>query len=200
MKRVLVLLFFLCACDSSPELRQIVKEEQTLNDSSETNFISQQALSGILSKEYYLIKARFQEDSRLELFSHFRGFLHEDGLKILFERHSGKLRIKITVQDYPYKTLFEREDYFLNSALGDFSLEVENGTEYGFRVRVWENFINRKGIVKRKTPALRDENLIADSFLKGLVFHGKGQGLKWGLKLYRARLIEGARISPAVVE
>ena len=73
---------------------------------------------------------------------------------------------------------------------------MENGTNYGFRVRVWENFINKRGVLKRETEALTGENLIADSFVKGLTFYTKGHGLKWGIQLFRSRLIEGARISP----
>ena len=94
----------------------MIEKDNKQVESSITRFTSQKTLSGILSKEYYLIKAYFQEDhSNLELFSHFNGFELRDGVKVLFERQQDKLTIKISVQSYPYKVLFEQENYFLNN-------------------------------------------------------------------------------------
>ena len=195
-------IFYLCSCNKAfiAENKSFIEQNSVQNDSSVIRFVSKKTLSGVLSKEYYLLKAYFQAKySKLELFSHFRGFDLEDGVKIQFERESAQLSIKISVQGYPNKILFEKEDYFLNSNEVDFSLEVDNGTNYGFRVRIWKNFVNRNGILKSKTEVLNGENLIADSLLKKLTFYTKGQGLKWGLKLFRVRLIEGARVSPMIL-
>ena len=205
MKEVhfLLCVFCFCSCNTSlfiAETKQPVERNPIQNDSSTARFISKTALSGILSKEYYLIKAYFPADpSRLDLFSHFSGFDWEDGINVQLERKKIGLVIKISVQGYPDHILFEREDYFLNSNEVDFSVEVENGTNYGFRVRIWENFVNRSGILKNKIEVLTGENLIADSLLENLTFYTKGQGLKWGLRLFRSRLIEGVRVSPVIL-
>ncbi len=163
-------------------------------------YSSKTTLPGVLSKEYYLIKAYFpKKDSHLKLFSHYRGFDFEDGVRVLFEREGDSLRIKISVKGWPEKVLFEKENYFSNQNELDCSVEVDNGTSYGFRVQVWENFVNRTGILKDKAGLLTDENLLVDSLQENLTFYTKGQGLKWGIQLFRAQLIKGSRISPKVL-
>ena len=205
MKKIHFLLcgFCFCSCNTSffiDETKQLIERNPIQNDSSAIRFISKTPLSGVLSKEYYLIKAYFLADhSRLDLFSHFRDFGWEDGINVQLERKKTGLVIKISVSGYPAQILFEREDYFLNSNEVDFSVEVENGTNYGFRVRIWENFVNKSGILKNKTEVLTGENLVADSLLENLTFYTRGQGLKWGFRLFRSRLIEGARVSSMVL-
>ena len=199
MKFFFILFFSFCCCFCNKAFiamsKQVIDQNQVQEDSSVIRLTSQKTLSGILSKEYYLVKAYFQEDnSKLELFSHFSGFELEDGVKVHFVRKEMGLVIKASVQGFPDKTLFKKEDYFSNSNEVDFSVEVDNGTNYGFRVRVWENFTNKSGILKNKTGVLTDENLIADSLSDNLTFYTKGQGIRWGLKLFRVRLTEGARI------
>ena len=196
---VFFFVFCLCSCERAfvSDTEESIKGKRIKNYGSFTYFLSENPLSGIFSKEHYLIKAYFQEEgSKLELFSHFKGFAFEDGVKIQFKRKKDGLVVQASVQAYPEQTLFEREDYFLNSGEVDFTVEVENGTDYGFRVRVWENYVNRKGVVKTKTEILTGESQLADSLEEALTFYDKGQGLKWGIKLFRARLVEGARVSP----
>lgn len=204
MKKFLLsfFIFYFCSCNKIfvAETRLFIERDDQQGDSSVVRFTSKKPLSGVLSREHYLVKAYFQEEgSNLELFSHFKGFELRDGVKVQFERQGNRLTIKTSVYGYPHKVLFEKEDYFLNSNEVDFSVEVENGTNYGFRIRIWENFINKSGILKSQTEALTGENLIADSLAKGLTFYTKGKGLKWGIQLFRARLIEGARTSPMVL-
>ncbi len=198
----LLLCVFLCCCDKAfvTETKQALPRGQIQKDSSVAYLVSQKALAGVLSKEHYLIQAYFLEDrSWLELFSHFRGFSLEDGVNIRFERRGEGLLIRLSAPGFPSKILFEREDYFLNSREANFTVEVNNGTNYGFRARVWENFVNRRGVSKSRRDILTGENLIADSLSSDLAFYAKGQGLKWGLKMSRVHLIEGARVSPKLL-
>ena len=192
-------IFCLPACEGFFKTKWPVERGSTWAKAYPVRLVSQSTLPGVLSKEHYLIKAYFPEDSRLELFSHFQGFDLEDGVKIYFLREKRGLTIKISVQGFPEKILFEREDYFSSSLEGDWTLEIDNGTNYGFRVRVWENWTNKSGFLKTKSKILTNENLLADSLSKGLTFYDRGWGLKWGFKLFRVRLIEGARVSPKVL-
>ena len=124
-----------------------------------------------MSKEYYLIKAFFTKDqSHLKLFSHFQGFEKEDGIQIEMEREGDKLLISLSVSSYPRRVLFERENYFSRNNKVDLTIEVQNGTNYGFRVRVWENFINKKNVLRVPQDILTNRNLIADSFAKKINF------------------------------
>ena len=200
-KSLFIFIFCLSACEGffTSKTKWPVERWGALADKYPVRLVSQSALPGVLSKEHYLIKAYFPEESRLELFSHFQGFDLEDGVKIQFLRKKRRLTIKVSVQGFPGKILFEREDYFSSSQEGDWTLELDNGTNYGFRVRVWENFINKSGILKAQAKVLTGENLLADSLSKGLTFYDRGWGLKWGFKLFRSRLIEGARVSPRVL-
>ena len=193
--------FCFCACEDfmrKPHKLSIYGSNQP--NKYTIRFVSRKPLSEIFSKEHYRIKASFPEDhSKLILFSHFQGFELENGIKLTLQRDESQLLIKLSVQAYPDQVLFEGENYFLNNNEVDFTIEVENGTNYGFRVRIWENFLNRKGIVKQPASFLTGENLIADSLSEDLTFYDKGQGLKWGLELLRVRLIEGSRVSPRVL-
>lgn len=158
------------------------------------------SLSGILSKEYYLIKASFQEnDSKLILFSHFQGFHILDGIQVQMERSGNSLTVKLVVQDSPPRSLFHRADYFSNNDELDMTVGVENGTNYGFRVRIWENSSNKKNVSEIPSNILTKENLLVDSLLKKLTFSSKGQGLKWGIRLVRVRLLESARVTPRLL-
>ena len=88
---------------------------------------------------------------------------------------------------------------FLSRNELDLTVEVDNRASYGFRIRVWENFINRKGVVKKKMDVLTEENLMADSLAQDMLFYARGQGLNWGIKLFHSQLIKGARISPKLL-
>ncbi|MGI9549300.1 MAG: hypothetical protein ACR2M7_04940 [Bdellovibrionales bacterium] len=194
-----IYLFFLCSCDSLflSEQKQSIKENLVDSSSSVKRFLSQEALSGVLSEEFYLMKAYMvSAASYLELFSHFRGFQLEDGVKILFQRKESDLIITVSIPNYPPQTLIEKRKYFLNNNEVDFTVAVKNGTKYGFRVRIWENFVNKHGILKKPTTVLSGENLFVDSFSKGMTFWSKGKGVQWGLQLSQSQLIEGARVSP----
>lgn len=195
-------IFFLSSCHSyfSSQTQEFLTQEKSFSDSSVLRFIGKKNLSRVLSKEYYLIKAYLsQEDSELELFSHFTGFDQEDGLRLKFKRQKTGLVIKAAVQNSFYKLLFEDKNYFLRGNELDLTVELDNGARDGFRARIWENFINRNGLVKKKIPALTQENLIADTVEQDMIFYFRGQGLNWGIKLLRSQLIRGARISPKLL-
>ena len=190
-------LFIFISCDISPVEKISILKYKSKVSSSKDRFLSPEPLPGLLSKEYYLIKAFFQDNqSSLKLFSHFRGFKTRDGIQIDMQRAGDKLVIRLSVSSYPAQILLEEESYFSSNNELDLTIEVQNGTNYGFRVRVWENFINTKGPFKIQQDILTEQNLIVDSFSKGLIFYNQGQGLKWGLELFRTHLIEGARVSP----
>jgi len=201
LKKVLFIIFyiiFFCSCDElsvSNEKDALIKNDNW-SDNSVSYFISKTPLAEVFSEEYYQIRARFSDaHSRIELFSHFRGFNVADGIKILFKRHEQTLIIKVSVQGYKEQVLLEDVNYFSSTKIISWTIAVENGTDYGFRVRVWENFINKNNILKTPTKFLVDENLIVDS-LPNLTFYTKGHGLYWGLKLFRAQFIEAYRVSP----
>ena len=112
---LLFFIFFLFSCHEhfSSQTQELLMLDKKFSDSSTVRFISKTNLSRVLSKEYYLIKAYLpQGDSELEFFSHFKNFDREDGLKLKFKRHKTGLAIKITVQNYFYKLLFEDKNYF----------------------------------------------------------------------------------------
>ena len=202
MKKIIILFICCCSCKGllTDKTSQEAKKDIALSDSSAVHFISDGRLSGILSEEYYQIKAYFLfEDSHLELFSHFNGFQIKDGVRILFERQGESLVIKTSVQAHFEKILFEDKGYFSKNNLGDWTIAVTNGTEEGFRVRVWENFIDKMGAFKKPIEFLVQESLLADSLLENLIFYTKGTGLLWGMKLFRSRLIKGERVSPKVL-
>lgn len=179
------------------ETSQSAKKDDLWSDSSTAYFVSEKPLSGILSRENYKIKAQFFFDrSRLDLFSHFHGFEREDGVRVVFERQKEGLVIRVSIQSYPEQILFEDKNYFSKGNMADWTIAVNNGTSSGFRVRVWENFLNKSGILKKPVDFLTDENLIADSLLEPLIFYTKGPGLRWGMRLFRTRLIKGVRVSP----
>ena len=169
-------------------------------DFSSKKILAEGSLSGILSKEYYLVKASFQEnDSKLILFSHFQGFHISDGIQVQMERAGNSLTVKLAVQDHPPRSLFQKADYFSDNNELDMTVGVENGTNYGFRVWIWENFSNKKNGSKIPSNILTKENLLVDSLLKKLTFYNKGQGLKWGIQLIRVRLLESARVTPRLL-
>ena len=102
------------------------------------------------------------------------------------------------MQGYPAQALLNQTDFFSDNNEINFTVAVENGTDYGFRIQIWQNFLNRYGVLKNKTKILTRENLLVDSLEEEHTFHTKGQGINWGLKLSRSTLIEGSRISPNV--
>lgn len=197
----LTLIFFISSCgESFKDSESSLVSVNNQNTGATKKFISKNILSGIFSQENYHIQARLVEkDSFIELFSHFTDFDLEDGLKVRFEKQEVKLIVKISVQGWPEKVLFEKENYFLNQKEIDFKIEVHNGVDYGFRVQLWESFVNKTGLVKENSAVLTGENLIADSFAKKMSFYGKGRGLKWGIKLFHSHLIKGNRISPRIL-
>lgn len=202
LKLFSVFVFCFCSCDSFfiSKTSETLKQDTIQADSSTLFFISENNLGAVLSEEYYQIKAHFpSSDTHLNLFSHFSGFQWEDGVKLSLKRQGDALLIKISAPSYPEKILFQQEDYFSSSNEVDLTIAVENGTNYGFRVRVWENFINKNGILKEPREFLSDENLLADSLLEQMSFYSKGQGLKWGIKSFRVNLIKGERVSPRLL-
>ena len=191
-------LFLFISCDVAPVKKISILKYKSKVSSSIDRFLSPKPLPGILSKEYYLIRAFFQKDqSYLKLFSHFHGFEKRDGIQIDLERVGDRLVISLSVSSYPDQILLDEENYFSKSNELDLTIEVQNGINSGFRVRVWENFINTKDIFRIQKDTLIEQSLIADSFAKALIFYDKGGGLKWGMELFRAHLIEGARVSPS---
>ena len=192
------LLFFITACQDPPA-RLFHTESLVLNNKTSDNqiqhFQSTHNLSGINSKEYYEIKALFPQDSGfLELLSHSKDSYLGDGVSVRVERDENDLTVKLKVSGFPYEMLLMKADYFLNQSEIDWTVEVHNGIYEGFRVQIWENFLNIKNILKQKTQNLTPRNLIADSFSKDLTFFEKGYGLTWGVKIHSAKLLSAKRI------
>jgi len=186
-----------CSCNffRPPSDLQSLKPDLAFQESGIDRFVSKNTLSGILSKEYYVVQADLPSDqSQVELFSHFRGFDLEDGVRVQLQRHKMDLMIYISVSGYPKRMLLTKNNYFVDSQTLDMTIAVENGTRYGFRVQVWENFINKTGVLKESKDILTAENLLVDSLFEGFTFYTKGQGVKWGLKLSYAHFIKGTRV------
>jgi len=163
--------------------------------SSTKYFVSKKNLATLLSKEHYQIKARLiQNGSHLELFSHSRASYIGDGVKVKIERKAKDLIVFIGIEGYPNQILLKKESYFEKQSEINWTLEVENGTLYGFRVQIWENFLNRTGFIEKETPWLTAENKIADSLQTGLNFYTKGKGLLWAIKIYKTDLISAYRV------
>ena len=191
-------MFVLTACGKAPESpfsKESLSLYQQFSSGAVKQFISDKNLAGLLSKENYQIKARLIQDrSRLELFSHSRASYFGDGVRVKIERQDKDLLIQVGVEGYPNQILLKEKNYFQKQSEIDWTLKVENGTMYGFRVQVWENFLNKSGFIKRKTNLLTTENKIADSLQEGLTFYTKGKGLHWGIKTYKADLISAYRV------
>ena len=191
-------MFVLTACGEAPESpfsKESLSLYQKFSSGAVKQFISNKNLAGLLSKEHYQIKARLiQDHSRLELFSHSRASYFGDGVRVKIERQDKDLLIQAGVEGYPNQILLKEKNYFQRQSEIDWTLEVENGVMYGFRVQIWENFLNKSGFIKRKTKLLTTENKIADSLQEGLTFYTKGKGLHWGIKTYKADLISAYRV------
>ena len=156
-----------------------------------------ESLSGVRSKEYYLVRASLRgSGSRLRLHSHFTGFRREDGVQVEFLRLGQALKIHASAQQLPKRALYEDSGYFAFSPEIDFTLSVQNGSNSMIRIQIWNNHINRSGVLKAKAGFLRTENLLVDTFEKGMGFYSHGEGSRWGIHLNMAELIKGARISP----
>ncbi|MDE0092101.1 MAG: hypothetical protein OXN83_02310 [Oligoflexia bacterium] len=196
--RVLFFIIFFCSCDKHFTIEEALIKDENLTDHSTRHYISPGALPGLLSTEYYKIKAHLNQDSSyLVLFSHFNSLELEDGVKVKFERDKTRLIIEISVQNFKWESLSEIEDYFLNNKEIDLTVEVKNGVGKGVFVRIWENFIIKNNIIKLERQVTTKETLLADT--ENIIFYKKGEGLKWGLKLFRSRLIKGVRISPPLL-
>ena len=199
--RQLKFLFFIIllgSCDKT-----LITEESLIKETNFTNpsthyYISPKNLPGLLSKEYYKIKAYLShEDSHIVLFSHFNSFEKEDGIKIKIERNQTALIIKASVPRYNWKLLLQKEAYFLNHSEIDFTVEVQNGTQKGALIRIWENFRVKNDVLKAENPATTKETLLTDT--ENIIFYTQGEGLKWGLKLFHSRLVKGVRVSPPLL-
>jgi len=192
-----LILFFLFSCGEAPQssfFKESLLLYEELSSSVVQQFVSKKNLAGLFSREHYEIKAWLaQEDSRLELFSHSRASFFGDGVRIIAERRGMGLLVQVGVEGYPDKTLLEKEGYFEKQSEVDWTVEVENGVLYGFRVQIWENFLNKSGFIKRATTLLTSENKLADSLEQGLTFYTKGKGLNWGIKTYKTDLISAYR-------
>ena len=203
MKRFnLLILFFTLilsfGCGTAPEsifAKESLSLYEKFSSGAIKQFVSKKNLASLLSREHYQIQARLTQDiSSLELFSHSRASYLEDGVRIKIKRQNKDLLIEIGVEGYPNKSLLERKNYFEKQSEIDWTLGVENGTLYGFRVQIWENFLNKSSFIKRKTDILTPENKIADSLQEGLTFYTKGKGLSWGIKTYKTDLISAYRV------
>ena len=195
--KILVLTAVLIASCQSPPSHLFYTESLTpYNSEGQIQYFkSTHNLSGIRSKEYYEIKAKFiHETSFLELLSHSRDSYLGDGIIIRAERDKNDLRVKIKSQGFPYETLLLKRDYFLNQLEIDWTIEVHNGIHEAFRVQIWENFIIIKNVLKQKTQSLTSRNLMADSLSEGFSFIEQAYGLKWGLKAYRTEVKSAERI------
>ena len=190
--------FIVLSCGKVPETpfsQEALSINKSFSSGAIKHFRSTQNLGSLLSKEHYKIKARLiEKDSKLELFSHSRASHLEDGIRIKIQRQNQDLIVQIGIENYPNKTLLKKIDYFKKQKEMDWTLEVENGTLYGFRVQIWENFLNRSGFIKKQTELLTPENKIADSLKSKLTFYTKGKGLKWGIKTYKTDLISAHRV------
>ena len=189
--------FFYFSCAKAPDIpfsKEGLTLYQEMTGASIKQFVSEKNLAGIISREFYEVKARFSKESYLELLSHSRVPHLGDGIRIKIDREKDKLIIRAGTQGYPLKILLERENYFINQFEIDWTLEIENGTLYGFRVQIWENFLNKSGFIKQKTELLTKENQITDSLEQALTFYTKGQGLQWGVKTFKSELISVFRI------
>ncbi|MBC6415327.1 MAG: hypothetical protein GDA46_02935 [Bdellovibrionales bacterium] len=194
----LLILSLYLSCHKAPD-SLFIKEALRLYDkqtgSSTKYFTSKNNLSGILSTEYYEIKAQFsKQDSHLELFSHSRSIKLRDGIRVKIERENENLRIMAGIQAYPDKILLEKKNYFKNKVEFNGTLKIENGTLYGFRIQIWENFLNKTGEIKKPTKILTQENQIVDSLNQALTFYEKGQGLTWGIKTFHSYLVSAFRL------
>ena len=192
--KILLFVIFLCSCDNHLITEESLIKDNSLTDYSTRYYIYPKTLPGLLSTEYYKITAFLsQENSYLVLFSHFNNFELEDGIKIKFERNKTTLIITASVKNSSWKSLLQMKDYFLNSQEIDFTVEVKNGTQEGAFIQIWENFITRNNTVKLKRQIVTKTALLANT--EDIIFYKKGEGLKWGLKLFRSRLTKGVRIS-----
>ena len=154
-------------------------------------------LSGLYSKEYYLIRGRLPASgSWIRLDSHFTGFRLEDGIQTGFLREGAGLKIQVSSPGYPKRVIYKNEAYFLQTSEIDLRLSVQNGSYDLVRVQVWDNYINRSGFLKAKAKGLGSESRLADTLAKGLAFYSFGRGARWGVRLNRAKLMRAARISP----
>ena len=199
MKHLLLLtlsLFFSCGkAPESPLFKESVSVYNQFSTGSTKHFASETNLPNILSKEHYQIKARLLQDrSHLELFSHSKASYFGGGIHVKIERQGNDVIVQIGIKDYPNEVLIKEKNYFQKQSEIDWTLEVKNGTLYGFRVQIWENFLNRSDFIKKQTDILTPENKIADSLQQGLTFYTKGQGLWWGIKTYKTNLISAYRV------
>ena len=194
----LFLIFLLGSCNQNLITEESLTKERSFTDHATHYYIYPKTLPGLLSTEYYKIKAYLvQEDSHFILFSHFNSFKIEDGIKIKFERDKTALIIKASVKNASWKSLFQQEDYFLKSSELDLTIEVQNGTPEGAHIQIWENFRIKNNVLKLERKILTKETLLTDS--GDINFYRQGEGLKWGLKLFRTRLLKGVRVSPALL-
>ena len=228
----LLFIFLLSSCNENLIIESTLVKEGHLTDNTTDYYIDPNNLPGLLSTEYYKIKAYLgiepktttiekredyyglkyitpfvdanihyetlkEEGSHFVLFSHFNSFQVEDGIKIKFERDKADLIIKASVKNSTWKLLLHKENYFLKSSELDLTVEVQNGTPEGAHIHIWENFRIKSNIIKQERQTLTKETLLADS--EGINFYRQGEGLKWGLKLFRTQLIKGARVSPPLL-
>ena len=210
----------LCACEGTTnkykgllqtEKESLVKTEQlfsstpliidtnTLNKVEERvhgsgRILFNQPLFGLYSKELYFIKARLQnEDSSLMLHSHFTGFKHTDGVRVVFTKEKNNLLIKIATPKHPFQIAQKKENYFDQNQNLEVYVELKNGAEDFVQFKIWNVYINPTGYVKQVYPYLSKRNLMADS--DDLTFYSKGEGLLWGVELTKAELIKAERKS-----
>ena len=199
MKSLILLFVFLLFFGCSPEITEsepFILDKKTLWFSEDRTglrgtgrILFNQPLLSLYSKELYFITARlFNENSFLILHSHFTGFVRKDGVKIFFIRDKNNLVIQISTPFYPPQHLLTDENYFIKNQNLELRIQVQNGVENFIRVTIWDHYINTSGYLKKITPFLLRQNLMADS--DSLAFYSKGQGLLWGVDLNKASVIK----------
>lgn len=171
---------------------QLSKEKKVLEGVGRVLFT--QPLFGLYSKELYFINTElFHEQSSFVLHSHFTGFMKEDGIKISFIRNQNSLFIKASTPAYSVQEFYKDENYFIKNQKLEIYVEVHNGTENFISFRIWDTYINPSGSLKTVASFLSEQNLVTDS--KNVLFYSKGQGMLWGVRLNKARLIKISRES-----
>ena len=193
-----VILFFYCGCSPNVkyQAKPVVIDKKTVqfNEDEKTLYgtgrvLFNQPLFDLHSKELYFLKAElFNENSSLILHSHFTGFNTQDGIKVFFLRKENQLIINVSTPSYPKQDLHIVKDYFTKNQKLEIYVEVQNGTENFVNVKVWDTYINPSGYLRKSTPFLSRQNLIANSEV--LLFYSRGQGLLWGAELNKVRLIK----------
>lgn len=188
-----IVLFLNLSCSNQGQ-----NDFQPIEDKDRNFIMYPDFLSGLRSTEYYNVQAYLYDDSHsfIVLNSHFSGFPKQDGVQVKIEKRNQDLILEISTPGIVKKTEYKKSEYFSQTNLLDITLAVTNKTSYGAQVRVWDHLFNPKGFLKKRVSFLKQDNLLFDTLEDQILFYSYGQGLRWGLKFYRAKVVEGKRVSP----